>query len=719
MSEKTNSYKPGDISSGKLNFFHKPPFAIAVLVVGLLVTITAWYLSNYYLHQQAVARFNHRTAEIQELIMIRLNDYKQAFKGGVALFNSSNFVSREEWKRYIKTLDLQKNYPGIHAIGFSFLIPEGHIDSLEHQVQLDGFEDFNVYPSDTVTEDHAIIYIEPFDRRNKSALGYNMYSEEKRREAMARARDSAIYALTEKVDLIQETEQGIQKGFLLYFPVYKRDHDSLYTVEERRRNLYGFVYGIFSVQDFMEGLLSDRTKKINFAIYDDTTTTSENLLFQNNNDSQISQEPAEFSSTKIIEIGDHTWTIIFNSKESLISKFDYIQPLLIAFAGIVLELILFYLIWSAYSLNKYYRRVKTEAEENANSLHIALSAANMGIWELDLRKQNSRRSLEHDKIFGYNKLQPKWNYEIFISHILPEHRIMVGKAFEKAYETGKLKFECQLDPSKLKSEKWIYVEGKVTYNFSNKPVRIYGIVMDISERKKVEEVLKEKQLMLESSNQDLNTFIYSISHDIKNPLTALTLHSQLAEEYTTIEEYRSFMEMVNRKSEKIQEIIDVMSNVIKEENKDKNIETIDIENEINEVLSDYKEITSDINANIHLDLRVSEIRYIRGYIKSILLNLIGNAIKYRDNEKQLNINISTSTAGEFILLTIKDNGIGIDLQEEGDKLFKPFQRVKSNISGSGLGLFIIKRMIQKNGGKIKVESSPGEGTTFLCYIREY
>lgn len=717
MPKNKNSYKVKDSSSEKLSFFQKPLFAIGVAAVSLLLTITAWYLSNYYLQKRASDRFEYRTSEITEFIAIRMNQYEQVLKGGVGLFKASKSVTRQDWKTYIDTQDIQERYPGIQAIGFSYVIPEGQVDSLEQQVRLEGFKNFKIYPLNGGVEEHAILYIEPFDWRNRRAFGFNMYSENNRNKAMAYARDNATSALTEKLILVQETDQDVQQGFLLCLPVYT--NDSLHTVELRRKNLYGFVYGAFRVKDFMEGVISDRPKKIDFAIYDGNIIAPENLLYSNNVDTPTSHEEGRFSSTKTIEIGGHEWTIVFKAKDSFISRADYLQPLLIAFAGIVIELILFYIIWSAYSLNKYYRRLKMEAEENADSLHIALSAANMGTWELNLRNQRSRRSLDHDKIFGYNELQPKWNYEIFKSHILPEHKLLVDKALDKAYQTGKLKFECKLDPSKVGNEKWIYVEGKVTYDYSKKPIRLYGVVMDISERKKAEEELRENQQMLESYNQDLNTFIYSISHDIKNPLTALTLHSQLAEEYTTIEEYRKFMDMVNRKSEKIQEIIDVMSNVIKEENKDKTIETIELEKEINAILSDFKEITADINIKIHLDLRITKIKYIRGYINSILLNLIGNAIKYRDDERQLNMNISTSTVGEYILLTVKDNGIGIDLEKERDKLFKPFQRITSNTSGSGLGLFIIKRMIHKNGGKIKVESKPGEGSTFLCYFREY
>jgi signal transduction histidine kinase len=122
---------------------------------------------------------------------------------------------------------------------------------------------------------------------------------------------------------------------------------------------------------------------------------------------------------------------------------------------------------------------------------------------------------------------------------------------------------------------------------------------------------------------------------------------------------------------------------------------------------------------IKTDFQVGSIKYIEAYLSSIMKNLVTNAVKYQASRRPLAIHISTQKTDGATLLTITDNGIGIDLVRNKDKVFKPFKRFTEQAYGTGVGLYIIKNIVEKNGGTIEVESQPNKGTTFRVYLQSY
>lgn len=114
-----------------------------------------------------------------------------------------------------------------------------------------------------------------------------------------------------------------------------------------------------------------------------------------------------------------------------------------------------------------------------------------------------------------------------------------------------------------------------------------------------------------------------------------------------------------------------------------------------------------------------EVHYVAPFLESILKNLMSNALKYRAADRSPLIRITTQRAKESVLLTVEDNGMGMNLQKHGKDLFKPFKRFTSKAEGTGLGLHLVKNMVERNGGNIQVYSQPGEGTRFVVHLKEY
>ena len=148
-----------------------------------------------------------------------------------------------------------------------------------------------------------------------------------------------------------------------------------------------------------------------------------------------------------------------------------------------------------------------------------------------------------------------------------------------------------------------------------------------------------------------------------------------------------------------------------------------IDNNLKQVIDDililFEATIKDTNSIVNIEMLENTIIYFQEEnLKSIIRNLLSNSLKYRDTQKQNRIKITTSVEEEYICITIADNGIGIDLEKNGKRLYQMFSRFNSHVQGTGVGLYIVKKVIESQGGKIEVESKLGEGTIFSLYFKQ-
>jgi two-component system CheB/CheR fusion protein len=150
------------------------------------------------------------------------------------------------------------------------------------------------------------------------------------------------------------------------------------------------------------------------------------------------------------------------------------------------------------------------------------------------------------------------------------------------------------------------------------------------------------------------------------------------------------------------------------------VKTIDFDSQLAMLLQEHADEIKSTGSVIESDFSAqATVRYVEAYLQSIIKNLLTNAIKYRKNNTNLHLQIRTESKDGFVLLTVADNGMGMNLKKYKQHLFKPFTRFTNKASGKGLGLHLIKSMVEKNGGKVLVESEPENGATFYVYLKEY
>ena len=278
--------------------------ASSVLLLSLASTGAVCYWVEANTQRYEYLKFIDGSKEVEQKIITRLEVHEQTLLSGAAFFESSTEVTREDFNIYASRLLKNAHFKGIQALGFSKWIKPEELDTHKKKIREEGFPDYQIRPNGQRDAYTSIIYIEPFAGRNLRAFGYDMYSEPVRRAAMVSARDGNQVTLSGKVILVQEIEQNIQAGTLMYAPVYEKDKP-LDTIEQRQNAIFGWVYSPFRMTDLLHNVADNSA--LNLHIYDGDSTQLENLLYKNADNSL----PVVFFEKRLVVFNGKVWTLYF------------------------------------------------------------------------------------------------------------------------------------------------------------------------------------------------------------------------------------------------------------------------------------------------------------------------------------------------------------------------------------------------------------------------
>jgi signal transduction histidine kinase/CHASE1-domain containing sensor protein/ActR/RegA family two-component response regulator len=272
---------PNRLSRGMLPYL--------ILLLGFCFTLLVYYYFSKLTVAQDRSRFDQQVQEVQDKVRLRIATSIALLRAGTGLFAASDSVEADEFKRFVQQIELEKNYKGVLGIGFARRFSEAGKERV------------------------VILYLEPANTANLSAINFDMASEPVRRRAMEAARDSGKPTASGKVELVQERNlSSKQNGFLIYAPVY-RNGIPPDTIDERRHALLGFVYSPFRIDDFLTPITEEKNYDVSFQVYDGNDKSPENLLSAPWTD--VSSEPV-FHDSKKLELAEHTWTITYATKPS-------------------------------------------------------------------------------------------------------------------------------------------------------------------------------------------------------------------------------------------------------------------------------------------------------------------------------------------------------------------------------------------------------------------
>lgn len=223
--------------------------------------------------------------------------------------------------------------------------------------------------------------------------------------------------------------------------------------------------------------------------------------------------------------------------------------------------------------------------------------------------------------------------------------------------------------------------------------------------------------LLQTKSDELSQFSYIISHNLRDPIAKILGLASICDAVT--EEAKFIVRKVTEEANKLDSVVKDLNVIVSVRNVEKEKrESLTFDHEFSLVSQVLKREIQDSKAMIETDFEeLNEVFTVKSYLYSVLYNLLSNSIKYRDIAKPLSIKMKTYRLGQYACLSVKDNGLGIDLNKNKEKIFGLYKRFHSeNIPGKGVGLHFVKSYAEALGGKVEIESRLHEGTELKVYF---
>jgi PAS domain S-box-containing protein len=356
--------------------------------------------------------------------------------------------------------------------------------------------------------------------------------------------------------------------------------------------------------------------------------------------------------------------------------------------------------------------------EHHERLNLALKASGVGTWNLDM--EENRISLDEfaNPLFGYPAGSYDAAYDLFLQMIHRDDRQRVEQEMRGAtsasggYETS---FRVKWPDDSMHD---LSARGKVVRGADDGQTRMTGVIWDVTERKRAEERLARLLKELERSNKELELFAYVASHDLQEPLRMVSSYTQLLERRYSEkldDDAREFIAYAVDGASRMQRLINDLLEFSRVSTRGKPLAKTNVAEILGNVRANLSVAIEESGALVTNDF-MPVVTVDPGQLGQVLQNLVGNGIKFRNGTRP-HVHVRATETPEHWEFSVSDNGIGIEPQYF-ERIFVIFQRLHTagDYQGTGIGLALCKRIIERHGGRIWVESTPNEGSTFSFTI---
>ncbi|MDW5561747.1 MAG: PAS domain-containing protein [Methanomassiliicoccus sp.] len=355
------------------------------------------------------------------------------------------------------------------------------------------------------------------------------------------------------------------------------------------------------------------------------------------------------------------------------------------------------------------RRMAEEAlKDSERRLGLALSAGKLATWDWRFTSREVVWNDELYRLMGYDAEEVKPGLQAFLDRVHPEDRADVEAAVRSAAEDQNdynLEFRALWPSGTLR---WIEARGRTERDEPGRLSRSYGVMIDVTDRKMVEQELRR-------SNNELQEFAYIASHDLQEPLRMITSFLSLLDQRygeRLDPQARSYVDLAVDGAQRMKQLIEDLLTYSRVETRGKEFSPVDMNKVAQLVLSELKLSIIEAEAKVQVD-PLPTVMADRTQMSQLISNMISNAIKFRSSEPP-RITLSARPQGGEWTFEVKDNGIGIDPRYH-EYVFKMFHRLhtREEYPGTGIGLAIARKIVERHGGRMGVESEPGKGSTFF------
>ena len=709
-----------------------------LLALCLLATTIGWVISRAHLEEREEEQFRRRVRLTAGEIRERLRDCEQALQSARSYFAGSGSVSREEWRRYVTSLDLRHLYPVVAGLGYAAYVPRPEVDSFLQAARADGASDFSIHPPGTNADCFVVKYLEP-GGPDLGLPGYDLGSDRACRAAAERARDTALVTVTPADQPVHVLED--QPEMLILSPVYRRGA-RMGTTEERRAALQGWVYAPFCLTDVMQTILGAHEEDLDFDIFGGPKVSKGTLLYDDDGVPQALDPKlhGRLSDSVVINIGGQSWTLFVTSRPSFDAAADRSQPWFILGGGLCISFLAFF---ATRSLATTRQRAVVLAERITAKSRLqerAIVASNVGIVITDANQPDNPIIYVNpamERITGYAAAEMLGRNCRFLQGSDSSQPGLIQ--LRSALRDGRSCCVTLYNRHKDGTGFWNELSISPVRDDQGRLTHFVGLAEDITARKRAEQALRDAKEAAEAANRAKSQFLASMSHEIRTPMNGIIGLTNLVLDSPLTSDQRGYLNAVRNSAEDLLRIINDILDFSRIEAGKLQLqsgsfalrETLD--GSLTTLRMRAREKSLDLSLTVGREVP-DRLVGDEGRLRQILVNLVGNAIKFTERGS---VSVTVALTGSETLLRhrdeddrpsakanaalcglhfcIIDTGIGIASDKQG-VIFDAFTQADTSITrkygGTGLGLTIASRLTQLLNGHIWVESEPGRGSRF-------
>jgi PAS domain S-box-containing protein len=724
----------------------------AVLIAALLGSFVASWQASRAAHARAESHFLEQSAEMGAAVQARLDLYLALVRSTAGLFVASERVTPDEFATFVERLGLSDEYRGVRAISVVPRVSADRIGEFESVLTQIHGRHIAVWPRTDAEEVFPLAVIEPLDAAKLTALGFDLGSHPGRRSTLERARDTAELSASAPL-IIVEAAPTPNRGFLVALPLYGTGvagweallggrTDWRIAPENRRETLRGFIVGAF-LADEMVGFVRERRagRPLPLAIYDGDTFDQNSLLYA----SPEAGDPDQAAGSERVDFAGRTWTILFFHQPGAAGWAGWLglgRPGLaesrlvpiIALLGLGFSLALFLVTRAQVRARSAAERAALEAQQqrslaaeserrfrtlaDAAPVLIWMAAPDGGILWVNLATlEFTGRSME--QLVG----------EGWLGIVHGDDRQRAGQVYREALKARR-PYASEFRARRADGEhRWLLATGRPVLHASGVFAGYIGIGMDITDQKLAMERLHEQTRELEAvnthlerlntelarSNLELADFAAIAAHDLKEPLRGMANYARFVrEDYgaSIPQQGLDMLETLERLASRLTRLLEALLEYARVGRGELHLESTDL----NEICRHVAEGLSVHIAQPDVELECRPLPTVRCdpmLVSLVYSNLIVNGLKYNSSPVR-RVEVGTLQTDDGPILYVRDNGIGIPPQHH-ERIFKMFKRLHGREAfggGLGAGLAIVKKIIERHGGRIWIASEVGRGTTF-------
>lgn len=380
-------------------------------------------------------------------------------------------------------------------------------------------------------------------------------------------------------------------------------------------------------------------------------------------------------------------------------------------------LIVYFLINTNFRSEAALTRTTDELQKSRERNQMVLDAVDAGTYEFEPSTQAILVSDNWKKLLGYRADElEQIQLETYFENLHPADKATVEQNIARHLRDRKPYVTELRLRTKQGEYKWFLDCGSTRFDEKGAPTLTAGCIIDINERKKAEEKILHQNEQLEKANGELDRFVYSVSHDLRAPLSSILGLTNLYNLSSEGKERESIISLIKERALTLDSFISEILDYSRNARTELNTVPTNLNSLVHDILKGLTYVPGFERVRIDTDIpEALELRTDRARLKMVLNNLISNAIKYSDKQRESFVVIQATVNGSECDLSVRDNGIGIK-PEHHARIFDMFYQAHDKAHGSGLGLYIVKETLQRLKGRITFQSEYGKGSTFTIHV---